>query len=95
MTNVNVQIENGVYINSAGYITVVQRGQIIREYLTPGEDQYVKFWVGSGSQCIGKQEMGGPGGYSGSSCSWPTSDLEEAARWMAKRWRMKFYGRQS
>jgi hypothetical protein len=89
--NVNVAIENGVTIGSTGYITVYRDGEKFREYLTPRRGCYVKYWNGVGPQCIGKQEFGRGGG----AHSWPSDDIEECARAVAKRYRMKFYGREA
>lgn len=93
MTNIIVQIENGIVIGPQDYIKVYREGTLVREYCRPREGVYVRFWTQDGRET--QQECGGPGGYRGAASCWPASDVETAARWMAKRWRMKFVGRQA
>jgi hypothetical protein len=91
-----VAIENGVFIGPTGYISVVRNGKLLREYLTPREDGYVKYWRGEGPSCIGVQEFTAgstdSSGWGARACQWPSGDKIECARYVAKRWRMKFLG---
>lgn len=91
-----IEIKNGVIIAS-GYITVIREGEIVREYLTPRDGQYVKYWRGEGPACIGVQEFNvgktGSHGWAAGARTWPSSDVEECAKWIAGLWRLRFMGR--
>jgi hypothetical protein len=93
---ISVSVENGVFISEHGYISIVQDGKIVREYLTPRASACVKYWSGEGAQCIGKQEFTsgstGSNGWCATAMIWPSDDKAECARWLAKRRRMKFLG---
>lgn len=93
MAIATVVIENGVTIGATGCITVYKDGKLHLEFLTPRKNDYVEYWHGEGIHCTGRQLMSS--GNTGFAITWPSDDKEECARYIAKRYRVKYYGREA